>query len=88
LCIVSFCSVSFEFISHGGRRGNTVQALGRWWHPEASIEVRDVLHWVMHPVLYRCIAMAIEIASDSPAFFVAGDSLSPTTIANSYSRND
>jgi hypothetical protein len=25
--------------------------------------------------------MAIEIASDSPAFFVVADSLSPTTIA-------
>jgi hypothetical protein len=35
----------------------------------------------MRPALYRCIAMAIEIAIDSPAFFVAVDSLLPTTIA-------
>jgi hypothetical protein len=30
---------------------------------------------------YRCNAMAIKIAIDLPAFFVAVDSLSPTTIA-------
>jgi hypothetical protein len=35
----------------------------------------------MHPASYRCIAMAIEIASNLPAFIVAVDSLSPTTIA-------
>jgi hypothetical protein len=35
----------------------------------------------MRPASYCCIAMAIEIAIDLPAFFVAVDSLSPTTIA-------
>jgi hypothetical protein len=47
----------------------------------ASSEALDVLHRVMRPALYRCIAMAIEIAIDLPAFFVAVDLLSPTTIA-------
>ena len=73
--------VFFEIIDHGGRRGNTAQALARWRHPVASSEALDVLHRAMHLASYRCIAMAIEIASDLPAFFVAVDSLLPTTIA-------
>ncbi len=73
--------VLFEFFDHGGRRGDTAQALARWWHPVASSEAMDVLHRAMRPTSYRCIAMAIEIAIDSPAFFVAVDSLSPTAIA-------
>ena len=47
----------------------------------ASSEVLDELYRAMRPVSYRCIAMAIEIAIDLPAFFVALDSYSPTTIA-------
>jgi len=47
----------------------------------ASSESLDMLYRAMHPASYRCIAMAIEIAIDLPAFFVAVDSLSPTTIA-------
>jgi hypothetical protein len=47
-------------------------------HPVASTEALDVLHWAMHPASYRRIRMAIEIASDSPAFFVVADSLLPT----------
>ena len=46
-----------------------------------SSEAPDVLHRAMCPASYRCIAMAIKIAIDSPAFFVAVDLLSPTTIA-------
>jgi hypothetical protein len=53
-----------KFIDHGGCQGNTAQALARWRHLVASSEALDVLYWVMHPGLYRCIAMAIEIASD------------------------
>jgi hypothetical protein len=45
----------------------------------ASIEARDVLHRAMHPTLYRRICMAIETASNVPAFFVVVDLLSPTT---------
>jgi hypothetical protein len=70
-----------EFVDHGGRRGDTAQALARWLHPMASSEAPDVIHRAMRPALYHCIVMAIKIASDSPAFFVAVDLLSPTTIA-------
>jgi len=73
--------VLFKFFDHGGRRGDMAQALARWRHPVASNEALDMLYWAMHPALYRCIAMAIEIAIDSPAFFVAVNSLLPTTIA-------
>jgi len=46
---------STEIIDHGGRRGDAMQALARWWHPVAYIEARDVLHRAMcitpyHPV--------------------------------------
>jgi hypothetical protein len=47
----------------------------------ASSEALDVLYRAMCPASYHCIAMAIEIAIDLPAFFVAVDLLSPTTIA-------
>jgi hypothetical protein len=40
-------------------------------HPVALSEALDVLHRAMHPALYRCIAMAIEIIVDLPAFFVS-----------------
>jgi hypothetical protein len=69
-----------EFVDHGGRRGNTAQALARWLHPVASSEAPDVLHWEMCPALYRRIRMAIEIASDLPAFFVVVYTLLPTTM--------
>jgi hypothetical protein len=70
-----------EFVNHGSRRGDTAQALARWLHPVASSEAPDVIHRAMRPASYHCIAMAIEIAIDSPAFCVAVDLLSPTTIA-------
>jgi hypothetical protein len=70
-----------KFVDHGGRRGNTAQALTQWLHPVASSEAPDVINRAMRPALYHCIAMAIEIATDSPAFFVAVDLLSPTTTA-------
>ncbi len=57
------------------------QALPQWRHPVASNEALDMLYQAIRPTLYRCIAMAIEIAIDLPAFFVAVDSLLPTTIA-------
>jgi hypothetical protein len=65
-----------EFVDHDGRRGDTAQALARWWHTVASSEALDVLL-----ASYRCIAMAIEIASDSSAFFDAVNSLFATTIS-------
>jgi hypothetical protein len=72
---------STKVVDHGGCWGNTAQALDRWRHPVASSEAPDVLHRAMRPALYRCIAMAIEIAINSHAFVVAVDLLLPTTIA-------
>ena len=37
------------------------QVLAQWWHPVASSETLDLLHWAMRAVLYRCIAVAIKI---------------------------
>ena len=59
---------------HGGRQGDTAQALARWLHPVASSEAPDVIHRAMRPASYRLTRMAIKIASDSPAFFVVVDS--------------
>ncbi len=70
-----------EIVDHGGCRGNAMRALTQWWHPVASSEAMDVLYRAMLPVSYRRICMAIEITSDSPAFFVVADSLLPTNIA-------
>jgi hypothetical protein len=81
LCFVSFLCVLFEIVNHGGRRGNMAQALARWRHPVALSEALDVLHRAMCLTLYRCIAMAIEIARDLSAFFVAVNSLFATTIS-------
>jgi hypothetical protein len=52
--------MALTFFDHGGRRGDTAQALDRWRHPVASSEALDVLHQAMCPASYRCIAMAIE----------------------------
>jgi hypothetical protein len=70
-----------EFVDHGGRRGDTAQALARWLHPVASSEALDVLHRAMRPALYRCIAMAIEIVVDLTAFFVSLTTFLATTIS-------
>ncbi len=39
------------------------QVLAQWWHPVASREALDLLHWAMCTVLYRRIAMAIKTAT-------------------------
>ena len=57
------------------------QALARWLHLVASSEALDVLYQAMRPASYRCIAMAIEIVVDLPAFFVSSISLFATTIS-------
>jgi hypothetical protein len=72
-CFVRVLCVFNKFNDHGGRRGNTMQALNRWWHPVASNEAPDVLHWVMCPAFYHHICMTIEIASNSIAFFIVVD---------------
>jgi len=57
------------------------QALAQWRHPVAFRVALDVLHRVMRPTSYRRIRIAIEIASNLPAFFVVVNLLLPTTIA-------
>jgi hypothetical protein len=81
LCFVSVLCVLFEIVDHGGHRGDTAQALARWRHPGASSEALDVLHRAMRLASYRCIAMAIEIVVDLPAFLLSPISLLATTIA-------
>jgi hypothetical protein len=66
--LLVFIVFSTYFDDHGGRRGDTAQALARWRHPVASSVALDVLHQAMHIVLDRCIAVAIEMVSNSPAF--------------------
>jgi len=70
-----------KFVDHGGRRGNTAQALAQWRHPVASSEALDVLYRAMRPASYCCIAMAIEIASNLTSALSLPISLSPTTVA-------
>jgi len=73
--------VLFEFVDHGGRRGDTAQAHTQWRHPVASSEALGVLHRAMRPASYLCIAMATKIAVNLPAFFVLSISLLATTIS-------
>jgi len=87
LCFVSVFCVLFEIVDHGSRRGDTTQALARWRHPLASSEALDVLHRAIRLVSYCCIAMAIEIVVDLPAFLLSPISLSPTTLAKYHSNN-
>jgi hypothetical protein len=42
--------------------------LAQWWQPVASSEALDLLHWAMHAVTYRRIAMAIKMASFAGVF--------------------
>jgi hypothetical protein len=65
-----------EFVDHGGCRGNTAQALAQWPHSVASSEALNVLYWAMRPASYRCIAMAIEIASVLTLFLLLPNSSS------------
>ena len=59
------------------------QALAQWQHPVALSEALDVLHWAMRPALYRCIATAIEIVVNLPAFCVSSILLFATTMSTS-----
>ena len=51
-----------------GRRGNTVQIVGRWRRPVASYVAQDVLQKARCSVLQRWIAKAIKMASEGGAF--------------------
>ena len=72
---------STEIVDHGGRWGDTAQALDRWWHPVASSEALDVLHQEIRPASYRRIRMAIEIVVDLLDFFVTLISLLATILS-------
>jgi hypothetical protein len=37
--------------------------LARWQHPVASSKDLNLLHWVMHAIMYQLITMAIKTAS-------------------------
>ncbi len=37
--------------------------LAQWWHPVASSEALDLLHWAMCAITYRRIAIAIKMAT-------------------------
>jgi hypothetical protein len=57
------------------------QSLARWWHTVAFSETQDVLHWVIHPTLYRRTRMVTNIASNLPVFFLSWSILIvPTTV--------
>ncbi len=45
------------------------QVLARWLNPVASSEALNHLYWAMHVVSYRCITMAIEMASKVGVLF-------------------
>ncbi len=45
------------------------RVLVQWWHPMASSEALDPLHWPMRVVLYRRIVMAIKTASKVGVLF-------------------
>jgi hypothetical protein len=48
----------------GGPWGDTEQVVARCWHPVASGETLDMLHWAMLFVSHRRTAMAIETANN------------------------
>jgi hypothetical protein len=60
----------FAIINHGGRRGNTAQALDRWQHLVASHEATDALHRAMRLASHLRIRMAIKVTSIPHVFFV------------------
>jgi len=66
-----FFVFSTYFDDHGGRRGDTAQVLAIWRHLVASSVALDVLHWAICIASDRCIAVAMEMAGNLPAFFVA-----------------
>ena len=82
---IQFSSVQFPSSSGGSGHSQAPDAsygaLARWRHPVAPSEALVVLYQAMRPASYRRIHMAIEIASDSPAFFVVANLLLPITRA-------
>ena len=59
----------------------TMAILAQWRHPEASRLALDLPYWAMRSAPYLLIRMAIEMASESAAFFSVLDYLSCITVA-------
>ena len=55
---------------HGVRWGDAGRIIARWQRPVASRVALDLPQWAMRLALYRLIHMAIEMASESAAFFL------------------
>jgi hypothetical protein len=70
-----------EIDEHGVRWGDTGKILARWRHPVASQVALDLPYWAMCSAPYLLIRMAIEMASESAAFFSVVDYLSCITVA-------
>jgi len=60
-----------EIDDHGIRWGDTGRILARWRLPVASRVALDLPYWEMCSAPYRMIRMAIEMASESAAFFLS-----------------
>ena len=46
------------------------RVLTRWWCLVAFVKATNLLHWVMHSVLYQHIMMVIETASKVGTFCI------------------
>ena len=73
-----FCA---EINDHGVRWGDTGRIIARWRHQVASRVALDLPYWAMRSAPYRLIRMAIEMASESAAFFSVVDYLLCITAA-------
>ena len=74
-CVLLVFFFLFKIVNHGGRQGNTAQALAQWRHLVALHEATDALHRAMRITPYRPGGMAINIVINLPAFFVIVDSV-------------
>ena len=69
MIVLSFeCVICLLVWDPGGRRGDTERIFNRLRCLVASIEALSTAHWSMSSVLYRRIALAIEMASKLDAF--------------------
>ena len=69
-CFTRHNSIIYAKINdHGGRPGDRVQILPRWWCPVVSSVTLDVRHRRMSTLLHRRTHMVIEMASEVGASF-------------------
>jgi hypothetical protein len=69
------------FTQKSMQKSMTMAILAQWRHPEASRLALDLPYWAMRSAPYLLIRMAIEMASESAAFFSVLDYLSCITVA-------